>query len=63
MNTLGFHKVKVFSNKGYDVIIFVNNTTNEILSRDSNYIINAVMRLKFDDVSISIREVIITSIL
>ena len=63
MNTSGFHKVKVFSNKGYDVIIFVNNTTNEILSRDSNYIINAVMRLKFDDVSISMREVIITSIL
>ena len=31
-------KITVFSNKGYDVIIPVDEVTNKILSRDSNYI-------------------------
>ena len=34
--TLGLLKIKVFSNKRYDV-------TNEILSRGSNYIVDVVM--------------------
>ena len=56
-------KVKVFWNKGYDVIIYVHNVTNKNLSRDSNYIVDVVMLPKFDSSSISMREVIIISIL
>ena len=37
--------------------------TNKILSRDSNYVVDVVMRPKFGNSSISMREVIITSIL
>ena len=61
--TPGFLKIKVFWNKGYDVIISVHDFTNNILSRDSNYIVDVVMWPKFGNSSISIREVIITSIL
>ena len=61
--TLGLLKIKVFWNKGYDVIISVHDVTNKILSRDSNYIIDVVMWPKFGNSSISMREVIITSIL
>ena len=63
MATLGLLKIKVFWNKGYDVIISVHDVTNKILSRDSNYIIDVVMWPKFGNSSICIREVIITSIL
>ena len=63
MATLGLLKIKVFWNKGYDVIISVHDVTNKILSRDSNYIIDVVMWPKFGNCSICIREVIITSIL
>ena len=61
--TLGLLKIKVFWNKGYDVIISVHDVTNKILSRDSNYIIDVVMWPKFGNCSISMRKVIITSIL
>ena len=60
---LGLLKIKVFWKKGYDVIISVYDVTNEILSRDSNYIVDVVMWLKFGHSSISMREVVITSIL
>ena len=63
MATLGLLKTKVFWNKGYDVIISVHDVTNKILSRDSNYIVDVVMWPKFGNSSISMREVIITSIL
>ena len=49
-------KTMVFWNKSYDV-------TNKILSRDSNYIIEVVIRQRFGNSNISIREVIIVSIL
>ena len=55
--------IKVFWNKGYDVIISVHEVTNKFLSRDSNYIVNPVMWPKFANCSISMRKVIITSIL
>ena len=42
--TLSLLKLKVFWNKGYDDIISVYDVTNEILSRDSNYIVEVVMR-------------------
>ena len=56
-------KIKVFWNKGYYVIYSVYDVTNKILSYDSNYIMNMVMWPEFDNSSICIREVIITSIL
>ena len=43
MASLGFHKIKVFSNKGHDVIIFLYDVTNKVLSRDSSCILNVVM--------------------
>ena len=61
--TPGLLKITVFWNKGYDVIISVHDVTNKILSRDSNYNVNVVMWPKFGNSSISVREVIITSIL
>ena len=55
---LGFPKMKVFEIKGYDVIIFLHDVTNQILSCDSNY-----MTQNYSNSSTSIREVITTSIL
>ena len=52
----------VFWNKDYDIITSVCDITNKILSLDSNYIV-VVMWPKFGNSSISMREVIITSIL
>ena len=63
MATPGLLKIKVFWNKIYDVIIFVHDVTNKILSHDSNYVVDLVMWPKFGNSSISMREVIITSIL
>ena len=60
MAALGLYKIKEFWNKDYDVIIFLHDVTNRILSRDSTYIV--VMWPKFDNSSTSMREVIITSI-
>ena len=59
----GLLKIKVFWNKCYDAIISVHDVTNEILSCDSNYIVDVLMWPMFDNSSISIREVVITSIL
>ena len=61
--TLGLLKIKVFWKKGYDVLISVHGVTNKILSRDPNYIVDVVMRPKFGNSSISMRQIIITSIL
>ena len=47
MAILGYLKIRVFWNKGYDVIISVHDVTNRFLSRDSNYIIHVVMWSKF----------------
>ena len=61
--TPGLLKIKVFWSKGYDVIISVHDVTNKILSHDSNYIVDVVLWPKFGNFSVSMREVIITSIL
>ena len=61
--TGGLLKIKVFWNKSYDVIISVCDVTKKILSRDSNYIVDVVIWQKFGNSSISMKEVIITSIL
>ena len=63
MATLGVLKIKLFWNKGYGVTISVYDVTNKILSCGSNYIGDVVMWPKFDNSSISMREVIITAIL
>ena len=47
----------------YDVIIPVHDVTCKVLSRNSNYIADVVMVAKFGNSSISMTEVIITSIL
>ena len=61
--TLGLLKIRIFWNEGYDVIISVHDVTKKFLSRDSNYIIDGIMQPKFGNCSISMRKVIITSIL
>ena len=61
--TLGFLKEKVFWSKVNDVKISVQDVTNKILSRDSNYLVDVVIWSKVGNYSISMREVIITSIL
>ena len=43
MANLGLLQIKVFKNKGYGVIIFVNDVITKILSRESNYIVNVVV--------------------
>ena len=43
MTTQGLLKITVFLNNGYDVIIFVDEVTNKILSYNSNYIVDAFM--------------------
>ena len=63
MATSAFLKITVFWNKDYDIIIPVDDVTNQILSCDSNYIIDMFMRSNFGRFSISMREVITTSIL
>ena len=55
--------IMVFSNKGYDVIIPVDDVKNNILSRGLNYIVDVFMWPKFGNSSISMKEVITTSIL
>ena len=63
MASPGFLKIMIFWNKGYDVMISVDDVTNKILSSDSNYIVDVFMWPKFVSCSISMREVITTSIL
>ena len=63
MVTPGLLKTKIFRKKDYDVMFFAYDVTNPILSRDLNYNVNVVMWPKFGNPSVSLREVIITSIL
>ena len=63
MATGGLLKIRVFWKKGYDAIISVYDVINKSLSCNSNYIIDVVMWPKFGNCSISMRKVIITSIL
>ena len=63
MATAGLLKITIFWNKDYDVIIPVDDVTNRILLRDSNYIADLFMRPKFGNCTISMREVVTTSVL
>ena len=62
--TLGVLKIKVFWNKGYNVLISIHDVTSKTSSHDTNYVVDVVMQpTKFGNSSLSMREVIITSIL
>ena len=63
MATPGLLKIKIFWNKGYDIVISVHHVTNKILSGDSNLIADVVMWPNFANSSISMRKVTIISIL
>ena len=63
MAALGILNIKLFWNNGYDVIISVHNLTNKILLRDWNYIVSVVLWPKVDNSSISMRKVIVISVL
>ena len=41
--TPGLLKIKIFQNKGYDVIIPDYDATNKISSCDSNYTVNVII--------------------
>ena len=60
--TLDLLEIKIFWNKSYDVKISVYDVAIEILLRDSNFIVDVVMRPKFGNSSIPMKKVIITSI-
>ena len=61
--TLGLRKIKVFWNKDYDVLISDHDVAKKVLSHDSNYILDVVMWQKFGHSNISMKEIIMTSIL
>ena len=63
MATPGLLRTMVVWNEGCDVIIYVDDVNNKHLSRDSNYIADVFMSAKFGNLIISMREVVITSIL
>ena len=63
MATPGLLKITCFQNKGYDVLIPVDDVTNKVLLRDWNYIVYVLMWQKFGNCSISGREVTTTSVL
>ena len=62
MAALGVLKINVFLNKVYGIIASVHDVTNRILSHDANYFVDVVPWPKFGNSSISMREIIITSI-
>ena len=43
ITTRGLLQIKVFRNKGYNVIIYVYDVMNKSLPRDSNFIVDVVM--------------------
>ena len=63
MVAVDFLKMKVFQNKGCEVIVFLHDVINTFLSRGSNYIVYVIMGPKFDSSCISMKEVMITSTL
>ena len=63
MATPGLLDILVFWNKRYDFILYVHDITSKVLSRDSIYIVDVGMWPKFGNTNISMREVIIISIL
>ena len=63
MAAAGLLQIKLFWNKDYDVIMSVYDVNNKILSRKLSYIVGSLIWPKFCNYSISMREIIKTSIL
>ena len=63
LTTLGLLKIKVFWNKGCDILISVHDVTDKTFSGESNHVTYVVMWPKLGTSSISVKKVIITSIL
>ena len=63
VTTLGLLEIKEFWNKIYDIIISVHDFTSKVLQLGSNYIADVVMWPKFGNSTISMRKVILTSVL
>ena len=61
--TPGLLNIKIFRNKGYDVIILDYDINNKILSHGLNHIVDMIKWPKIGNSSFSMREVIITSTL
>ena len=51
-------EIKIFWDIGYDIIIFVYDFTIQLLSRDSNLIVDMAMWQKFGKCRVSMKEVI-----
>ena len=60
---LGLFRTNVFSNKDYDVTASVYDVNNKILWHASHCILDLVVWSKFGNSSISLRQVVITTIL
>ena len=56
-------KIRVFWNKDYYVVSSTHDVINKSYSHGSNWNIDVIMGPKFGNFSISIREVIVTSVL
>ena len=63
VTTLSLLKLKVITNKYYVVIISVYDAIKKKLSRESNFIVDLVMRPKYGNFRASMRKVIIASLL
>ena len=63
MVTLGLLKIKVLSNIDHDVILCFHDITNKTFSCNWNYIVDGAMWPKFVNSSISMKEVIVKSVL
>ena len=63
MAALDLLKKKVFWKQIYDVIVSVRDVTNKVLLGESNYIVNMIMWPKLGNSSISMRGIIMPSIL
>ena len=60
--TLGLLKIKVFWNKGYEIIISVHEITKNKLSHDSNHIVDVDMWPKSGNLCISMKVVITSNL-
>ena len=52
MATPGLTKLTVFWNKDYDFMISADEVTNNVLSRDSNYIVDVFMWTKSESLGV-----------